>query len=125
MKRLGRIHSADRARAAVREARSAGFDNVSLDLMSVGAGTGTGPAQLPPQAGHFTGRSAELALLDGLLNGKGFLGKREDSELRACAAMALGKIGTREATDALQRAQGDKDVLVRNAVNRAVRGGAA
>jgi oxygen-independent coproporphyrinogen-3 oxidase len=33
LKRLGRIHSADRARAAVREARGAGFDNVSLDLM--------------------------------------------------------------------------------------------
>jgi oxygen-independent coproporphyrinogen-3 oxidase len=33
LKRLGRIHSADRARAAVREAREAGFDNVSLDLM--------------------------------------------------------------------------------------------
>ena len=33
LKRLGRIHSADRARAAVREARAAGFDNVSLDLM--------------------------------------------------------------------------------------------
>ncbi|MEP6918646.1 MAG: radical SAM family heme chaperone HemW, partial [Acidobacteriota bacterium] len=33
LKRLGRIHSADRAREAVREARSAGFDNVSLDLM--------------------------------------------------------------------------------------------
>ena len=31
--RVGRIHSADRARAAVREARAAGFDNVSLDLM--------------------------------------------------------------------------------------------
>lgn len=31
--RLGRIHDADRARAAVREARQAGFDNVSLDLM--------------------------------------------------------------------------------------------
>jgi oxygen-independent coproporphyrinogen-3 oxidase len=31
--RLGRIHSADRARAAVRDARAAGFDNVSLDLM--------------------------------------------------------------------------------------------
>ena len=30
--RLGRIHSADRARAAVRDARAAGFDNVSLDL---------------------------------------------------------------------------------------------
>ena len=33
LKRLGRIHSAARARAAVREARAAGFDNVSLDLM--------------------------------------------------------------------------------------------
>jgi oxygen-independent coproporphyrinogen-3 oxidase len=33
LKRLGRIHSADRARAAVREARAAGVDNVSLDLM--------------------------------------------------------------------------------------------
>ena len=69
--------------------------------------------------------AAGVAFLDGLLNGKGFLGKREDSELRACAAMALGKIGTRDAADSLQRAQGDKDVLVRNAVNRAVRGGAA
>jgi oxygen-independent coproporphyrinogen-3 oxidase len=33
LKRLGRIHSADRARSAVREARAAGFENVSLDLM--------------------------------------------------------------------------------------------
>jgi oxygen-independent coproporphyrinogen-3 oxidase len=33
LKRLGRIHSADRARTAVHEARAAGFDNVSLDLM--------------------------------------------------------------------------------------------
>jgi len=33
LKRLGRIHSADRARAAVLEARAARFDNVSLDLM--------------------------------------------------------------------------------------------
>ncbi len=31
--RLGRIHSADRGRRVVEEARAAGFDNVSLDLM--------------------------------------------------------------------------------------------
>jgi oxygen-independent coproporphyrinogen III oxidase len=31
--RLGRIHSADRAKAAVRDARVAGFTNVSFDLM--------------------------------------------------------------------------------------------
>jgi oxygen-independent coproporphyrinogen III oxidase len=33
LRRLGRIHSADRARAAVIEARRAGFVNISLDLM--------------------------------------------------------------------------------------------
>jgi oxygen-independent coproporphyrinogen-3 oxidase len=33
LRRLGRIHSVERARAAVAEARQAGFDNVSLDLM--------------------------------------------------------------------------------------------
>jgi len=33
LQRLGRIHSADRARRVVREARAAGFENVSLDLM--------------------------------------------------------------------------------------------
>jgi oxygen-independent coproporphyrinogen-3 oxidase len=31
--RLGRVHSADRAREAVRQARGAGFDDLSLDLM--------------------------------------------------------------------------------------------
>ena len=33
LRRLGRLHDADRARQAVREARAAGIDNVSLDLM--------------------------------------------------------------------------------------------
>jgi oxygen-independent coproporphyrinogen-3 oxidase len=33
LRRLSRLHNADRARAAVREARAAGFDNISLDLM--------------------------------------------------------------------------------------------
>jgi oxygen-independent coproporphyrinogen-3 oxidase len=33
LRRLGRLHDADRARGALREARAAGFDNVSLDLM--------------------------------------------------------------------------------------------
>ena len=68
---------------------------------------------------------AGIGALDAMLNGKGFLGKREDAEIRACAAMALGKIGTPEALDALRRAASEKDVLVRNAVNRALRGGAS
>ena len=33
LRRLSRLHSAERARAAIGEARAAGFDNVSLDLM--------------------------------------------------------------------------------------------
>jgi oxygen-independent coproporphyrinogen III oxidase len=33
LRRLSRLHSADRARAAFGEARAAGFDNLSLDLM--------------------------------------------------------------------------------------------
>src|SRR5262245_50896077 len=33
LRRLSRLHSADRARQALAEARRAGFDNVSLDLM--------------------------------------------------------------------------------------------
>ena len=33
LKRLGRVHTADRSLAAAAEARSAGFENISLDLM--------------------------------------------------------------------------------------------
>jgi HEAT repeat protein len=63
--------------------------------------------------------------LDNLLNGKGFLGRREDAELRACAAMALGRIGTAKASSALRKAAQEKDVVVRNAVTKALRGGPA
>jgi HEAT repeat protein len=68
---------------------------------------------------------AGVILLDGLLNAKGFMGKKDDSEIRACAAMALGKINSPKAMDALNRAAGEKDVIVRNAVSRAIRGGTA
>jgi hypothetical protein len=64
-----------------------------------------------------------IPLLDGILHGKGFMGKRDDSEIRACAAMALGKINTTKAMESLNRAAGEKDVIVRNAVSRAIRGG--
>jgi len=68
---------------------------------------------------------AGVPFLDGLLNSKGFMGKKDDGEIRACAAMALGKINSAKATEALQRATGEKDVIVRNAVSRAIRGGNA
>jgi HEAT repeat protein len=67
--------------------------------------------------------AAGIGLLDSLLNGRTFLGKREDEELRACAAMALGRIGSEAATTTLRRAVNDKAIVVRNAVNKALRGG--
>jgi hypothetical protein len=39
--------------------------------------------------------------------------------------MALGRIGSDAAIATLRRAANEKEVLVRNAVNRALRGGAA
>ncbi len=71
--------------------------------------------------GAVTGE-AGIVLCDNILNGRGFLGRREDDELRACAAMALGRIGTPKALESLRKAAGEKDVIVRNAVTRAVRG---
>jgi HEAT repeat protein len=68
---------------------------------------------------------AGVALLDPLLNAKGFMGKKDDSEMRACAAVALGKINSQKAMDSLNRAAGEKDVIVRNAVSRAIRGSSA
>ncbi|HEV8411557.1 MAG TPA: HEAT repeat domain-containing protein [Gemmatimonadaceae bacterium] len=65
-----------------------------------------------------------VAWLDELLNPKtGLFAKKEDPELRACAAIALGHIGTVRSGQALQKAMGEKDVVVRNAVNRALKGG--
>jgi HEAT repeat protein len=62
-----------------------------------------------------------LALLDGLLNGKGFLGKREPTEIRAAAALALGHIPGAESRESLAKASHDEDPVVRSNVNRALR----
>jgi len=66
---------------------------------------------------------AGVPTLDAILNAKGGLfGKREDPEFRACAAIGLGKINTDASRASLQRASNEKDVIVRNAVSRALKG---
>lgn len=65
---------------------------------------------------------AGVGYLDSILNGKGFLGRREDPEIRACAAIALGRVGTAKSTETLRKAAAEKDIVVRNAVTRALRG---
>jgi hypothetical protein len=66
---------------------------------------------------------AGVGFLGGILNSRGFFHKREPAELRACAAIALGKIGSSRAIEALQNAASETDLIVRNAVSRAIRGG--
>lgn len=66
--------------------------------------------------------AAGVAPLDAILNGRTFFRRRMGSDIRACAAHALGRIGTDDALSALQRAEKDKDVRVRSAINKALRG---
>jgi len=65
---------------------------------------------------------AGVVALDGVLNGKSLFGRREEAEMRACAAVALGRVGTPDAQASLRQAANEKDVVVRNAVARALRG---
>ena len=60
-------------------------------------------------------------MLDKLLNSKGFLGKREPNEVRAAAALGLGKVQSPAAQAALRKAVQEEDAVVRSAVNRALR----
>jgi len=64
---------------------------------------------------------AGIATLQPMLVQKGFMKKKVDPEIRACAAMALGKIGTPAARELLESVAKDKDSLVRNAANKALR----
>ncbi len=59
-----------------------------------------------------------VALLSRVLNHRSLLGRRELPELRACAALALGRIEDPTAVQALERARDDSEPAVRSAVNR-------
>jgi HEAT repeat protein len=62
-----------------------------------------------------------LKPLSAILLQRGLLKMKERPEVRACAAIALGRIKTAEARELLQRASEDKELVVRNAVSRALR----
>lgn len=68
---------------------------------------------------------AGVPTLDAVLNARSLLGPRESTEMRACAARALGLVGTRLAADALRKSVDTKDAVVRNEVSRALRGASA
>jgi hypothetical protein len=71
--------------------------------------------------GAIAGTSA-IETLRGLLWPRGFLRARVDPDTRACAALALGRIKAPEAREALQKCADDKELVVRTAVTKALRG---
>lgn len=68
-----------------------------------------------------TAQGDGVGLLDQLLNKKGLLGSKESSEIRAAAALGLGRIAGPDARASLERATQDEDPVVRSNVNRALR----
>jgi HEAT repeat protein len=62
-----------------------------------------------------------VPLLDRILTGRRFLGRRPPPDMRACAALGLGRIGTPAARSVLERAAADEDPVVRSAATRALR----
>ena len=67
------------------------------------------------------GGESAVKRLNAILNVKRLLRRRDDPDTRACAAMALGIIGTPAALKALDRALNDKELIVRNAAEKAIR----
>jgi HEAT repeats len=62
-----------------------------------------------------------LETLSALIAPGSLFRRKESAEVRACAALALGRLKTAEARELLQRHKDDKDLVVRNAVSRAIR----
>jgi len=65
--------------------------------------------------------SSALETLAGLLAPGSLFRRKESAEVRACAALAIGRLRSAEAREVLQRYRDDKDLVVRNAVSRAIR----
>jgi HEAT repeat protein len=126
------IEDADRAVrvAAVRAVGTRGYKGALRRIEAVVLGKSVRDMDLTEKMAFFeaygsiAGANA-LKALSGILLQRGLLKMKEPPETRACAAMALGRIKTPEARELLQRAADDKELVVRNAVNRALKGAPA
>jgi HEAT repeat protein len=112
--------AAARALAAIRFAPAKGVLEAALD------GKRLRGAELTEQIAFFEAYGGlagpeGVALLDRILNGKNWLGRREAPEIRACAALGLGRIRHPAAEKSLNAAAADADPVVRSAVGRALK----
>jgi HEAT repeat protein len=113
--------------AAVRAVGSRGYKGALKRIEGVVIGKGAKAMDLTEKMAFFEAYGAiaganALKALSGILLQRGLLKMKEPPETRACAAMALGRIKTPEARELLQKAAEDKDLVVRNAATRALRG---
>jgi HEAT repeat protein len=111
---------------AVKALSSKGYRPALAKIEAALKGKAIRDADLREKMAFFEGYGAlcgdaGIPHLDNILNGKGFLGRREDPETRACAAVALGRVRSPRAIEALKKALDEKDVVVRSAVNKAMR----
>ena len=112
--------------AAVRAAGSRGYKGALRRVEAVVLGKALKDADLTEKMAFFEAYSAIAGVnavkpLTGILLERKMFRMKEPPEIRACAAMALGRIKAPEARDVLQLALEDKELVVRNAVNRALR----
>ncbi|MBA3497350.1 MAG: HEAT repeat domain-containing protein [Gemmatimonadales bacterium] len=114
--------------AAVRVVGGRGYKGAQRRVEGVVLGRSVAGMDLTEKMAFFEAYGAiagtsGLKPLSALLLPRGLLRMKESSDTRACAAIALGKIRTAEARAVLQSAADDKDLVVRNAVSRALREG--
>jgi HEAT repeat protein len=112
--------------AAVRAAGSRGYKGALRRIESVVLGKGLKDMDLTEKMAFFEAYGSiaganGLKPLSTILLERGLIKMKEPPETRACAAIALGRIKTPEAREVLRRAAEDKELVVRNAVNRALR----
>ena len=112
--------------AAVRVAGGRGYKGALKRVERAVLGKGLKDTDLTEKMAFFEAYGAiagagGLKALTALLLPRGLLKLKESPETRACAAIAIGKIRTPEAREVLSRLADEKDLVVRNAINRALR----
>ncbi|HEV2147269.1 MAG TPA: hypothetical protein VGR37_07685, partial [Longimicrobiaceae bacterium] len=113
--------AAARALAALRYTPARGVLEAALGSRRLGEADLTERIAFFEAFGAVAGEEG-VAVLDRVLNGKSWLGRRGSSETRACAALGLARSGLPSARRSLAAASAETDPVVRSAVGRALRG---
>lgn len=112
--------------AAVRAAGARGYKGALKRVEAVVNGKSLKALDLTEKMAFFDAYGSiagpgGVAALEAILSPRGLLRRKEQPETRACAVVALARIGTPEARRVLEGAADDKELMVRNAVSKALR----